>query len=205
LRAFWCIRSAIQNGDGRWSPSFPAGFEGVGQAQGDLRVFGPDPAPGDHRHAQISMLAIQDDHYHQLFWNDSQDAFYQEWFKTDPGALTHTHTIPVGPSHFLVFVLCSDAMWNLFVAAVGTNLVIGQADITTDDGNASIGNIDNTAWTTQKRTAWKNRIANFGLDLPIAVTNPRRFVRWILAAFQNVSQNIKDDKPYRYTSYKDLG
>jgi len=203
MKAFWCVRPVVEN-SGELSPSFPAGFVSSYQVCGDIRVFGNDPAPADHRHAQINTLAVHDTHYHQIFWNDGQDGWYQEWFGTDPGAVKHSHDISIYPSNFLVFVLCSDAMYSLFMSEVGEGLVIGHADVTAEDGQASIGEIDNTAWDGPTRTAWENRVDNFGIDLPVVVTNSRRFARWILASFVHVGQNIKSDTNYRYTSYTEL-
>lgn len=199
-KAFWVIRPSAQDAQGTYSPSFPAGFQSYYQTLGDLRVFGPDAAPGDHKHAQIGPLAIGANHYHWMFWQQGGAGWYQEY--VGPGGSSHTHTIPTGPTHFLVAVATTDAQYSAFIAAEPGALIVAQMPVSAlGDGKFSAGDIANTAWDAPTRTTWATRVANFGLVLPVVVSNPRRFVRWLLASFEHTHQNIKDEKPYRMNSF----
>jgi hypothetical protein len=165
-----------------------------------LRVFGPDAAPGNHKHAQIGPIAIGANHYHWMFWQQGGAAWYQEY--VGPGASTHTHTLPIGPTHFLVMVACSDASYSAFVAAEPNALIVAEMPITALGGNQfDAGDIVTPDWDAGTRTTWETRVAAFGLTLPAVVTSPRRFARWLLTAFEHTHQNIKDERNYRMNTF----
>jgi hypothetical protein len=202
VQAFWCVRPAIQDVQGAWLPDFPVWFYSVSalQTYGDLRVFGPDPAPGDHKHAQTGgCYAIGLNHYHQILRNESGSAWHQDY--VGAGANDHSHVIPVNDTHKFTFVVCSDADYAQLLIDLPNLIECGHAIVT---GNAVdgwvLGKIDNTAWDAATRTSWETFFESFGLDLPEKITNYRRLVRWMLAIFFNNPQGLTTDMTYRYTS-----
>jgi len=204
MNAFWCVRPAVQDVGGGWDPSFPAGFAGLVQVYGDLRVFGPDPAPGDHKHAQTGAIALGTDHYHWMVFAGNAQSWYQDY--VGPVASSHSHVIPVERTHFMVFVVCTDAAYAQLLIDVPNIIILGHADVTAVGGeDYTIGDIINVAWSGADRTSWENTFNNFGMDLPEAITNDRRLVRWLMSVFFNTGQNMSSDLPYRYRSVVGVG
>ena len=203
-KAFWTVRPATQDELGGWGPSFPANFIPLRmQNYGDLRIFGPDPAPGDHRHAQMGCLALGTNHYHWMLFSENGQTWHQDY--VGGGANEHTHDIPVDRTHFFVFIICTNAAYNQLLSDLPNLIICGEAPVTRNDDpdgstSWSIGPIDNTLWDVTTRTYWESLFDNFGLPLPEKITNDRRLVRWVLAIFFNSQQNMRTDEVYRYRS-----
>lgn len=99
-------------------------------------------------------------------------------------------------------VATTNAQYDAFIAAEPNALIVAEMPVSAlGDGRFSVGDIVDTAWDSGTRTTWETRVANFGLVLPTVVNNPRRFVRWLLSAFEHTHQNIKDERSYRMTSF----
>lgn len=199
-KAFWVIRPAIEDEDGGWKPDFPIGFQSYYQVIGDLRIFGPDPGFGNHKHAQIGPLALGANHYHWMFWQQGGVGWYQEYI--GPGAQAHTHIIPFGPTHFLVAAATTNIQYNEFILAEPNALIIAEMPVSGLGGGIfNVDAIEGTNWDAGTRSSWEARSVNFGLVLPSIVTNPRRFIRWLISCFEQTHQNIKDDANYRMKSF----
>lgn len=195
-KAFYCIRAVALSPSGKLIPNFPAGFLALLQVIGDIRLISGDPAPADHKHAVSGAIALGTDHYHWVFYNGS---IVQECV----GGVDHSHASLTGiATHFMVFVMTSDAQYDQLLIDVPNIIIVGQSEVTeNDDGSFNAGLIVNTAWDGATRTAWENRIDNFGLELPLTVTNDRRLVKWLLGAFLAPSQAVRDEQNYRMTSF----
>jgi hypothetical protein len=196
MKAFWTVRGAEQNGGG-WQPSFPETFQYAYLLNyGDLRVFGPDEAPADHKHAQMGCLALGTNHYHWMIFDEGGESWHQDYVGNV--ANEHEHDIPVNRTHFFCFVICSDAEYTQLLIDAPNIIVCGLAPVTETGDGWTIGPIDNTEWDAGTRTDWENKFSNFGLSLPEKIMHDRRLVQWILAIFFNEQQNMRTDETYRY-------
>lgn len=189
MRAFWCVRGS--DGEG---PDFPVELD-RNIVNGDLRNVQPDIAPADHRHTTIGSLAIGPDHYHWFYiWNDT---IYQDYVGNV--ANEHTHNFPLDPTHFLVWVLCTDQQYTDLLTAIPNLTILGENEIIPgeNDDPDTIGSVDNTTWDAGTRTDWENLVDNFGLELPEQIINDRRLVQWSLQTWNARGQKMVNERNYR--------
>lgn len=190
-KAFWCVRAAVLV-DGEYEPSFPESFSGDYVAIGDLRVFGPDPAPADHKHSAMGCLAIASNHGHWVFFDEG--VVTQEFFG---GGVSHNHDIPVVATHLAVFVMCSDAAYAALLAELPNLIILAHCTVTQQGNRYVIGLVERPAWDGATRTAWENKFDNFGIGLPVIVTNDYRLIMYVLTAFLSPAQEVRDEPAWR--------
>ena len=196
MKALWVIRPAVQDSDGAWAPSFPAGFSAAWQNNCDIRILpaGSNPGVDDHKHAISGAIALGSNHGHYVFY--SGQVVHQEHF----GAGTaHDHADTVDPDFFAVFVVCTDDMYNFLIGELPNLIILGECIV--DEETGELGQIAGVAWDATERQTWETLFANFGFTLPEKVTNDRRLMQFILTTFHAPSQKILNERNYRYSSY----
>lgn len=186
MRAFWCIR-ANDNGE----PNFPVELQTL-IINGDLRISDTVEA---HKHCTVGSLAVGSDHYHWFYlWNDT---IFTDFVG---GGVEHEHTFTLEPTHFLVWVLCTDPQYTALIAAVPNIIILGENEIYIEDEVEIIGAVDNTAWEASERSDWEDLVDNFGVVLPDQVINDRRFVQWALQTWNARGQKMVNERNYRLGS-----
>ena len=196
MKSFWTIRPAVQDAEGEWQPSFPAGFKSKWVNPCDIRILPAGDAPADHKHGISGTIALGSNHGHYVFYREN-GAVYQEHFG---GGTAHDHDEVQAPDYYMVFVVCTTAMAQYLQSEVPNIIVTGVCEITaSEDGSGTIGDIINTTWDSAEREEWETRFANFGVTLPDGVTNDRRLTTWVLNMFHAPTQRIVSERYYRYT------
>lgn len=200
MKAFWCIRPAVQDAEGMWGASFPTGFKKKGILNGDIRVLPAGAAPADHKHVVTGCTALGDDHDHYVvYWKSLTGDVTVKMDYIDHGGTEHSHTDNSLPDHFMVFVICTSAMYDQLLIDEPSIIILGENVITADEeGTGSIDGVDNTTWTAGERTSWENMFANFGLVLPDQVQSDRWLVQFCLVLFHAPKQRLLNERNYRY-------
>lgn len=199
MKAFWTVRPAVQDAEGGWGPLFPVGFKARWQNNGDIRILPAGAAPADHKHAISGCYALGSNHGHYVvYWQTESDevTVKQDFFG---GGTPHDHVDNSLPDHFMVFIVCTSAMYDQLLIDVPSILILGENEIIADEeGTGAIGGVDNTTWTAGERTDWENIFANFGLELPEKVQSDRWLVQFCLVLFHAPKQRLLNERNYRY-------
>lgn len=147
----------------------------------ELWILPEGAAPAAHRHLLIGSLAaptfqVASKHTHIAF---RHGAFSYQRLIHETQA-QHTHPDPQ-LAFFMCFVVCSDADYAVLTSAPYNIRAVCHADITVEDGEEVIGDLDTAAWTAGQRTAWENAVlTNLGIALPNEIDRGRRLVAFLL-------------------------
>ena len=200
-KSFWLFANQTGGGvDGDKSmPDIPLGRA---TCPGEIiRMTGPVASP--HRHLLVGGIGLPDDnlgdgHRHYVLRLDNGN-----WAQVTEGATNHNHTLSLNangallPDYYMLFVTCSDAGAVTIANHPGCFPIV-EAEMSQDDeGQWSIGGLDDTAWTAGQHTTWDARCLDvLGVQLPAEVDRGKRLVQIFLGCL--LSRQTDHERGYRF-------